>query len=388
MEDGQKLSESIKEAGSDGKAKLTTGWVTLNTDVDSTNPPRSTTTMEQAPLVNTKNGPAQYLIKGGSDYYLIGEIATAPKLAPGCYTPGATDSGYFLRTVSVNTDRLLKLPYKVFHDVLRDLAVFWDSVEEFKEYGLVHKRGILLHGPPGAGKSSLVLLIQKLIIEQLEGIVVTVTSKSDLECFIGFMESGFRQVEPDTPVVVLLEDIDGLVSSSSTEAVLLQVLDGAKQINNIVYLATTNYLHQLPARLTNRPSRFDRVYEIGFPDAAIRKFYLDNIILEKDKHKVDFDKWVKQTDGFTFAHLRDMIVSILLLKVSFEETIDHLRGLATKAKASGKEGDIGFGKALAKKGSMEYYQEAVEELQKGLEDSSECDAPCGGEAPEQAYEGV
>jgi len=54
---------------------------------------------------------------------------------------------------------------------------------------------------------------------------------------------------------------------------VLNLLDGVKQVDNIIYIATTNYPELLEERILNRPSRFDRRFHIGTPSAEVRKFY-------------------------------------------------------------------------------------------------------------------
>lgn len=314
------------------------------------------TTIQAPDRVDVKNAPTQYMVRGGNCYYLTSEVPLRGLLPPGCYRPGHDDFGYLAQAIPVNTDKLLSLPYKVFKDVLGNIRTFWQRKDIFKEYGLVHKRGILLYGPPGSGKTSLILQVQKLLIEEQGGVVFVLTSGQDVRNFIGFMESGFQVVEPERPLVVLIEDIDSLFRNDDCEAQVLQLLDGAKQLNNIVYLATTNHLDRLEARITNRPSRFDRVYHIGFPDAKIRHYYLTHIIKGEDLAKIDIDSWVAQTEGFTFAHLRDIVVSVILLGVPFEETLAHLRGMADKPKNVGRENgkSIGFGASIDETNAMLY----------------------------------
>lgn len=318
--------------------------------------PASGATIAEVESVSTLSGPTQYLVRNGTDYYLSPEIPLRSRLPAGSYRPNSGQFGFFARTVPVTTDRLLHLPYQVFHEVLRDIRVFWEQREAFKRYGLVHKRGILLYGPPGSGKSSLVLLVQKMLVEEQDGIVFVLTAASDVSDFIGYMESGFLSVEPTRPVVVLIEDIDSLISQRDVESQLLQLLDGAKQMNNIVYLATTNHLERMEARFTNRPSRFDRVYEVGFPDLRIRSYYLRHLIQPEDLARVDVEDWAAQTDGLTFAHLRDIVVSVVLLNLNFADVLAHMRGLAGKAKQAARQGidSIGFNKPGELKATMDF----------------------------------
>jgi predicted AAA+ superfamily ATPase len=123
--------------------------------------------------------------------------------------------------------------------------------------------GIILHGPPGTGKS---LLGQAVITEALkEGFsCCTVTTSVRFSLFGRFVEKYLA------PCIVIFEDIDAFTNSRK-EGVnpeltdFLQLISSATQANNrIIYLATTNHLDLLDEAV-KRPARFNRRYEIGFP---------------------------------------------------------------------------------------------------------------------------
>jgi hypothetical protein len=92
--------------------------------------------------------------------------------------------------------------------------------------------------------------------------------------------SGLRWVEPERPIVVILEDIDTIIDRHG-ESEVLSLLDGENSIDKVVFLATTNYPENLDGRIVNRPSRFDRVVKIGEPSALSRELYLKNSVVPK-----------------------------------------------------------------------------------------------------------
>ena len=131
----------------------------------------------------------------------------------------------------------------------------------------------MFHGPPGGGKSTLVNLIISDVIEK-GGIALQF---SDPKLFnIGIRH--FRQIEPDRPLVIIMEDIDALIGGEDkNESLLLNILDGTDQIDNVIFLATTNYPDKLEQRIIDRPSRFDRVIEIKSPPETVRRSYLSSL---------------------------------------------------------------------------------------------------------------
>lgn len=168
-----------------------------------------------------------------------------------------------------------------------------------------------------SGKTSLVQILSKKIVE-LGGFSVYVNCPDIDARGLALL----RRIEPNRPIVVIIEDIDAIIRRYN-EATVLALFDGELQIDNVTYLATTNYPGRLDPRIINRPSRFDVVKKIGMPSAASRKVYLEH------KHPSlshdDLISWVNQTEDFSFAHLKEVIVAVECLGQRFEDTINRLR---------------------------------------------------------------
>jgi SpoVK/Ycf46/Vps4 family AAA+-type ATPase len=227
-------------------------------------------------------------------------------------------------------------------DILKDIDNFWNRVDVYKKYNFIHKRGILMYGEPGCGKSGIIQLISQQIIKN-DGIVINIKDEEDVERFTSFIGT-FRKIEPKRPLIVLLEDIDSLAGEGRSQtARLLNILDGVKQIEGVVYIATTNYPEKLQERITNRPSRFDRRYKVELPNEEIRRAYINHKLSDDDLKNVDVDLWVSKTDGMSLSHLKEVVVSVIVMGRTFEETMDNLEGMKRAPSARG-EGKVGFGK--------------------------------------------
>jgi SpoVK/Ycf46/Vps4 family AAA+-type ATPase len=221
------------------------------------------------------------------------------------------------------------LPDSSSDHVLLSIQKFWESEAKFRRFGQIFKRGVLLWGPPGSGKTvSVLLLVEDLI--QRGGIVVTA---ADPELTAKAL-SKLRQIEPKRNVICILEDIDELTDRYG-EANLLSLLDGEEQIDNVVYLATTNYPERLDARLVNRPSRFDEVIKIGMPSAMARRMYIRSRLQVADLADADLQQWVEGTDGLSIAHIRELIAAVFCLGRDYAETLDRLRAMKKAPKSSG-----------------------------------------------------
>lgn len=263
---------------------------------------------------------------------------TTKTLAPGLYDVEATQQGNLFTPRPLVTDRLLRLPDSRSNDVITEIEKFWPLKERFKSFGLTHKRGILLWGPPGSGKTATVSFVIKQMVEN-GGLVVLANDTHPI--IVADALGDLREIEPERQLVVVMEDIDTIIENYGESAVL-SLLDGENSINNVVFLATTNYPENLDGRVVNRPSRFDRVVKIGMPNAAARKMYLESRDITDE---IDIDAWVAATDGFSIAHLKELIIGVCCYGNSFKTEIERLRRMFNKVSSSDGERGIGFGHA-------------------------------------------
>ena len=295
--------------------------------------------LEEEEETKRKNDFTQWNIVGDGSY--IAAPKTQKILFPGLYEPHYNNraSEWGLMKQDVNTDELYELPTKEIEVILTDLKSFWDKKDEYAKYKLMHKRGILLYGDPGCGKSGILQLCMKHIIKDLGGIVINVKDEDTVR---GYLEviGKLRQIEPDRPIIVIIEDIDGIAAEGSyVTSQLLNMLDGIKQIENVVYIATTNYPEKLAERITNRPSRFDRRYYIAPPSSEVRMSYLKNKL--GSEAEIDFNMWVKDTEGMSISHLKELFISVFLLDNKYEEALKHLKELKKTPRGKGQKG-VGF----------------------------------------------
>jgi len=251
--------------------------------------------------------------------------------------------GFYLQRIERVSEELFVLPSPEIKSIIDDIKKFWDGKEIFKSYRYVHKRGILLHGDPGCGKSGIIQLCVNYVIEEMKGIVINIKDHYQVEMFDEFIPT-LRKGEPDRRLVVIMEDLDALTGEEKyITSKLLNILDGIKQIEGVVYLASTNYPEKLEERVSDRPSRFDRRYRIEPPDASIRESYLRSKISEEELKKIDINEWVKVSEGFSIAHLKELVISTLVLGNPFKESLAHLKQLKIKPRnKGGKSGGIGF----------------------------------------------
>src|SRR5271163_4709947 len=267
---------------------------------------------------------------------------TQDKVPAGIYEIDNDNGGWFLSKVKFPSDALLRLPGMPIDFILNQIDAFWKREELFKQTGLLHKRGILMYGPAGCGKTSIIRLFCDDIVHKRNGIVVMVTNCRLAETALG----GIRQIEPRRPILTIIEDIEtfmGQSDESSSARALLALLDGETQVDHVVHLATTNKPDLLEDRIVKRPGRFDLVIGLHHPVAEARKAYLYNI-LKDHVSEAELEEMVEETDGLGLAHLRELVVANYCLGLDRKETLARLKTNFKKTLKikKGKTDQLGF----------------------------------------------
>lgn len=261
-------------------------------------------------------------------------------LPPGVYEINLDyNRGNYFKKINVKTEGLLRFPDTNSDIIVDEIKRFWDSEELYRRFSLSYKRGMLLYGPPGSGKSSTLQLVIADVVSR-GGLVLKYNCATSL-----FMDGVgmLREIQPDTPLLVLFEDIDSLIQQYP-ESNILNIIDGVDSIDKVVFLATTNYPEQLGERIINRPSRFDRRFKMSHPNKLCRMIYFEHLFNDEliKKHKIDIDKWVKDTEGFSIAHLKEMFVSVCILGNSYKSVLRHLKEMNEEHVSSAEDEQIGF----------------------------------------------
>lgn len=267
--------------------------------------------------------PSQYSLYGP------GYKATTPtvgSLDPGQYDIEMDNNGVFVTPSAPPTGLLLELPEMRSEEIVNIVENFWESEKDYKEGndfvrgGASYKSGIMIYGPPGTGKSCTIKIISKRLIERGGIVLYANISPVAVQKFL----LDFRQIEPKRKCIVILEDIDTLIENYG-EYTYLEMLDSAKSIDNVLFIATTNYPERLDARIYNRPGRFSSVVKVGLPGAKAREAFLKAILKKHD----DVEYIVENSKGFSIDHLsalinavyredKDMDIELARLRVLFK----------------------------------------------------------------------
>ncbi len=295
--------------------------------------------MKEIKKSETKTPPSEaYFSTEDNEFFFPKEThKKTARLPPGVYKVFNNPvAGIFFGKQDYSQTDLLKFDDSIIMRAVEGIQSFWKKRELFKTHNFPFRRGMLLYGPPGSGKTCAVKMIINNIIDS-NGIVLVYQNVNLLQSGI----NAIRKIQPDVPIVVVMEDLDSILDYDDSSQ-LLNMLDGIGGYENIVYLATTNYINRLEGRIKNRPSRFDIRYLISFPNEKSRKMYLE-YISKNYKQKLPLNKWARDTEGFSIAHLKEMYLSLVFFENDYDKTLNRLKQMSSDKDYDSEDDNIDDG---------------------------------------------
>lgn len=197
-------------------------------------------------------------------------------------------------------------------DLIAECEGFFASREGYKQYGVAWKRGVLLLGPPGNGKTHAV----KALVNHLNKPCLYVRNlQAHKRTPQQSLDSIFSRARAVAPCVLVFEDLDSIVDSDC-RSFFLNELDGFASNEGLLTIATTNHPEKLDTAILNRPSRFDRKMTFALPGRAERVRFLTAANERVDPalrmQESEIEAIAKLTKGFSFAYLKELCVSSLM----------------------------------------------------------------------------
>ncbi len=206
--------------------------------------------------------------------------------------------------------------------IRNDYESFFAREAWFRAHKLPFRRGYLLHGPPGNGKTSVIRAM--LSRPGMTGFTMNFFSvgTDDSE-----LEKLFDRAAAKAPSIIVLEDIDRAFPKNQSRETnrcevslqqLLNCLDGVGTQDGVIVVATANEPTALDPAILSRPGRFDRVVLFSNPSLGMRYEYLRKMNDALSDEAIL--KTVDLSDGFSFAQMRE--VYILAGQLAYEDGQD------------------------------------------------------------------
>ncbi len=183
--------------------------------------------------------------------------------------------------------------------------------ELFMRLGIEPPKGVLLHGPPGCGKT----LLAKALANEAEAYFNPINGPEIMSKFYGESEKRIRDIfdvaEKNAPSIVFIDEVDSIAPKREqvtgeverrVVAQLLALMDGLKSRGRVVVIAATNRVNSIDPAL-RRPGRFDREIEIKVPTREGRLEILQIHTRGMPLKDVDLKEYSSRTHGFVGADL-------------------------------------------------------------------------------------
>jgi SpoVK/Ycf46/Vps4 family AAA+-type ATPase len=241
--------------------------------------------------------------------------------------------GMFLTPTSFVQDSILE-EFVHTKDINEKIDLFFQNTQVYYDLGFeVPKRGMLLFGPAGTGKSTAISKAARVYDDGKTAIVVWPTTKYEAQNVKDFVKT-FKYVGVER-LIMVVEDIGGVEVENAprgmkSDSSLLSLLDNQEKTFKIpvFIIATTNYPEMFLGNITNRPNRFDDKISVGFPDSKFRVALL-SFFTNKDKirnaSQYDLDCIASPiAEEFSPAHIREIVIKGMIYSKDYSQVIEEM----------------------------------------------------------------
>lgn len=255
-----------------------------------------------------------YLENGEVSFSMFDTIKSNKKLDCGSYKVSYLD--YPESRVVLNVDRDIEtVKIHSFPDKQRIDELFNSFFEEkviskITSMGFYHKIGLLLHGKEGTGKSTILKYYYHRAILEKNAIVFHINVTSDAIKICWDFIRNVRRIQKN-PIFVIFEEIDDQIKQRN-EAFLKTIFDGNMSIDNCFFMATTNYIEDIPEAIKNRPSRFKCVLNIEGIQNKNDVYSIIHKMLSDLFNDADINNFSKELTGQTIDHIKQFCIDKIM----------------------------------------------------------------------------
>ncbi len=226
----------------------------------------------------------------------------------------------FHRLPKVARDQII-LPGGLLDRIERQSVGFAKHADRLRAAGRHLKRGMLLHGSPGTGKTLTGMYLAGLMPDRT---VLLITGRG-----VGLLEQATTMARVLQPATIILEDVD-LIAEERTRGApacapllfeLLNQMDGLADDADILFVLTTNRPDLLEPALAARPGRIDQAIEVPLPDADCRR-RLFELYGRGLRVTAGLAPYIDRTAGASAAFIRELLRKAALFAADEGEELE------------------------------------------------------------------
>ncbi len=221
----------------------------------------------------------------------------------------------------------LILPEDTFADVRRQVVGVARNRDRLREAGQHLKRGLLLYGPPGVGKTHTV----RHLVGELTGTTVVELTGDTLH----LVKEACSIARSLQPAMIVIEDVDLIAEQrdhyhgqTPLMFTLLNEMDGLAEDADVVFLLTTNRADLLEPALASRPGRVDQAVHIDLPDSDSRRRLIELYRGSLDLDTSRLDDVVTRTEGVTASFLKELLRRAAVVAADRQQPADGPLGVS------------------------------------------------------------
>jgi SpoVK/Ycf46/Vps4 family AAA+-type ATPase len=242
----------------------------------------------------------------------------------------------------------LFLPDDLKNNIRMSVEGFLKSKKIYEEREIAWKRGMIFYGMQGCGKTSLI----RTIISNYDFKPVMMSPGANEDALM----DAFAYAESQSPALLFFEDLDSILQEINV-SLFLNLMDGISSKNGLLVIATANNLDQLKANIKERPSRFDRKFEIPPPDHDMATKYIKKWFgasLPDKNIKSLAECAIKY--GFSYAYLKELYISAVYIAIGDDrekptaaDVDEALKQLMEEKFKKSSRSNVGIDKYIGKK---------------------------------------
>jgi len=246
----------------------------------------------------------------------------------------------------IHDEKLVFEDTSALSDIMKDMVHFFNSDTEklYKKMQINYKRGVIMYGNPGNGKSSVIREIIRRVGTDINKIVINPNISYEITNILPELITALD----GAPSIIIMEDLDSFIAHANRSQ-FLNILDGIDMKSGVYFIGTTNYPERIDPAFINRSGRFDQIFRIENPSNKMRELFfqshnIDELIKDlTGLYSKDIVKtFVDYTNGLPMSDLKEIITSVNYIlinnmKISLEvavkraceklkfEKLDHLQ---------------------------------------------------------------